>query len=169
MKKCTLIYIFLSWNLLTLIAQTPGRVVSDSYYLWNVENDQRLFIKDTAIQSDGKIITSGTAEFRDPIFANLRFHFILHRQNVDGTLDESFGKQGFVKTDVGIPNGLEGGQITIDTEGNIIIAGHQFGGDVIVVVKYHPNGDLYESFGDNGIALFPFCLLYTSPSPRDRG
>jgi uncharacterized delta-60 repeat protein len=106
------------------------------------------------LQPDGKIIIAGSTFPSDsPIsFAD----FVVVRLNADGSLDDTFGDKGFVKTD------FTGGQdratsAALLPDGKIIAAG--FAATPLVsnsrrtasaLVRYNPNGSLDASFGTGG-------------------
>lgn len=106
------------------------------------------------LQSDGKIIIAGrtfpsssTNSFAD---------FLVARLNADGSLDNTFGNGGFVKTD--FTGGEDGAtSVALLPNGKIIAAG--FAQTAIVMnsrrtafalVRYNSNGSLDASFGTGG-------------------
>jgi uncharacterized delta-60 repeat protein len=103
-----------------------------------------------AVQADDAIVVAGSVN--DVLTGT---DFILNRLNPDGTLDASFGSGGVVVTS-SPPNGDYAGAVTIQTDGNIVVAGQQYnaltGVNSIMVARYHANGSLDTTFGANGIA-----------------
>ena len=86
--------------------------------------------------------------------------FAVARYNTDGTLDNTFGVSGKVRTDfpglAAVPS-----SVVIQPDGKIVVAGgafplFTFAGD-FKVVRYNPNGSLDTSFGNGGIVttIFP--------------
>jgi uncharacterized delta-60 repeat protein len=103
-------------------------------------------INDIAIQSDDKIVAAGLAE------TNGKFDFAVARYLPDGHIDTGFGDYGKVTTNTG--DGYdEANSVVIQPNGKIILAGHgeRNGNDIIMLVRYNPDGSLDESFGEKGI------------------
>jgi uncharacterized delta-60 repeat protein len=72
-----------------------------------------------AIQADGKILAAGYSYGNNTDFA-------LARYNADGTLDTNFGADGKVTTAIG---GTDVGvSVAIQSDGNIVLAGHSDNG-----------------------------------------
>jgi len=100
-----------------------------------------------AIQpSDGKVIAAGF----DQVGTN---HVVelgaLARFNPDLTQDTSFGNNGLVPPDLG-PGSHEPVSLVVQANGDIVTLT-----DAFEVVRYHPNGSLDNTFGTNGVAMFP--------------
>jgi uncharacterized delta-60 repeat protein len=86
------------------------------------------------LQPDGKIVVagaSGPCGARSP-----NFFFTLVRYNVDGTLDQSFGRLG--SGAVTVPSGGGASDLVQQADGKLVAAGsqrlHQY--DVFTVVRY---------------------------------
>ena len=104
-----------------------------------------------ALQPDGKIITAGWTT-NEGTFLN---DFVLVRYESNGTLDTSFGTNGIVTTDINYGDN-EISSIVLQSDGKIIAGGHVTYGPPIchyALTRYHPNGLLDNSFGDNGIVI----------------
>ena len=109
-----------------------------------------------AIQSDGKLVVVGQTyknnDYSDEDFAVTRY-------NTDGTLDNSFGSRGKVRTDfpglAAVPSA-----VVIQPDGKIVVAGGAFPQFTFAgnfeVVRYNPNGSLDRSFGNGGIVTTTF-------------
>jgi hypothetical protein len=118
-------------------------------------NQGQLFVKDVALQSDGKIIVScavGTSTVRG-------FTGLIFRLNIDGTADRSFGVDGF------IPHNYGGGPIAIDSQNRILVTGASYkliGNGLnstydqgnLTVTRYLKDGSIDQSFGTNGIGNY---------------
>jgi uncharacterized delta-60 repeat protein len=106
------------------------------------------------LQPDGKIIIAGktftsnsSVDFAD---------FVVVRLNADGSLDNTFGNNGFVTTD--FTGGQDGvNSIALLPDGKIIAAGFAATSLVLnsrgiahAMVRYNPNGSLDTSFGTGG-------------------
>ena len=107
-------------------------------------------INSIAIQDDGKTLAAGYTTINETFF-----RFSIVRYNTDGTLDNTFGTNGIVNTnigDIGFAN-----SIALQSDEKIIVAGTALinGENKFAVVRYNPNGALDNSFGDNGIVLTP--------------
>jgi len=98
-----------------------------------------------AIQSDGKIVAAGyyDNEFNDDI--------ALARYNQDGSLDNSFGAEGIVTTQIGTA-GDWAYSVAIQSDGKIIAAGESYNGSNsdFALARYNPNGTLDNTFGISG-------------------
>lgn len=94
-----------------------------------------------AIQQDGKILLAGTT----------LGDFVLVRYNSDGSLDDTFGLNGWVRTDIlGIDDNASA--VAIQSDGRIVVAGFGMNGSFydFALVRYLENGDLDTSFGVDG-------------------
>ena len=110
-----------------------------------------------AIQADGKLVVVGTAYKQNDFSGE---DFVVTRHNTDGTLDNTFGVGGKVRTDfpglAAVPS-----SVVIQPDGKIVVAGGAFPLFTFLgnfeVVRYNPNGSLDTSFGDGGIVttIFP--------------
>ena len=93
-----------------------------------------------ALQPDGKIVLAG-GEFTA---------FVLARFDVDGTLDESFGTDGIVTTEIGSEFSIEEALgVAVQPDGKIVAAGYT--GSDVTVARYLTDGQLDEGFGTEGI------------------
>lgn len=93
-----------------------------------------------AIQADGKLVVVGQT-YRHNDFSDE--DFVVLRYNIDGTLDNTFGSRGKVRTDfpglAAVPSA-----VAIQTDGKIVVAGgafplFTFAGN-FEVVRYNPSG-----------------------------
>jgi uncharacterized delta-60 repeat protein len=106
-------------------------------------------LEDMALQPDGKIVAAGLVWE-----AGGYTHFGTARLNADGSLDNSFGHDGTIITQVG-PSRDNVYSAALNLNGKILVAGsayislnYQF-----AVVKYNSNGTLDNSFDADGILL----------------
>jgi uncharacterized delta-60 repeat protein len=99
--------------------------------------------EDIIVQPDGKIVIV-VASFRstDTSFTQLV------RYNANGTLDNTFGTAGKVKT--AIETGFTAGSITLQTDGKIIAVGANS------LARYKSNGSLDSTFNRNGTVTTQF-------------
>jgi uncharacterized delta-60 repeat protein len=121
---------------------------------------------DLALQPDGKIVVAGWM-FRANFGSTYREAIVLKRYNGSGTLDSSFGNGG--TTETWLPNaGMTAEAVTIDLEGNIVVAGcFEAGGNSFsncgfdgpttdfVLARFSPQGALELTFG-GGRPAFDF-------------
>jgi uncharacterized delta-60 repeat protein len=126
-----------------------GRVMTDLAHSTDIA-------KAVAIQDDGKLVVVGTA-YKDNDYSDE--DFAVARYNPDGTLDQSFGNHGRVRTDfpglAAVPS-----SVVVQPDGKLVVAGGAFPlftflGD-FKIVRYNPNGSLDASFGDSGIVTTSF-------------
>lgn len=97
-----------------------------------------------AIQADGKIVVLGQTAQASPS------DFALVRYNSDGSVDNGFGSNGIVITDVGTLD--QARSIFIQPDGKIVIGGDSSGttNTDFALVRYNPDGSLDTSFGVGG-------------------
>ncbi len=117
--------------------QQPGTLITDLIGFNPV---------DVVVQQDSKIVllTSTTEEF------------FIARYNKDGTLDQSFGVQGQVRSNFG-GTGSYASKIVLQHDGSFVVAGHTIlNKTVFALARYVSNGTLDTSFGTQGITLTDF-------------
>ncbi len=97
-----------------------------------------------ALQPDGKIVISGYTSGETYDFAIIRY-------NIDGSLDNSFDRDGIVTTDFDASSEISYA-IAIQTDGKILAAGDFDNGIVydFILVRYKTNGTLDNTFGIDG-------------------
>ncbi len=102
-----------------------------------------------AIQEDGKITVVGSSTE-----AVIHFEFTLVRYNTNGSLDNSFGINGIVRTPIGT-NSSDAMSIAIHKDGKIIATGSYYNGNNadFALARYDINGSLDFTFGTNGITV----------------
>lgn len=98
------------------------------------------FIRQLALQSDGKIVAVGSND------ANGAFpgDFALARYNANGTLDAAFGQGGQLRTDVNGGSDNTANCVVIQPDGRIVVAGTAMAEEVppyLVIARYLPNID----------------------------
>ena len=114
------------------------------------------------LQPDGKILIAGSA-----IFGSSRDFFVA-RYNQNGTLDNLFGTNGVVNTDIGNFNNRVGGMV-LQPDGKIVINGFNQSGNSLqssAILRFNTNGTPDPAFGTNGIVMisepdpngFPFSI-----------
>ncbi len=106
-------------------------------------------------QSDGKLVAAGVAE------SSTGRDFVVMRLSQDGTLDPTFDGDGKAVVSFGAgTNALYGGDVAIQPDGKILIAGTVAGGSLsrsgcyadidAAVVRLNPDGSLDATFGTGG-------------------
>ena len=104
------------------------------------------YISSIAIQSDGKIVSVGTASNSGSA------NFGLARYDTDGSLDTDFSSDGKLTTSIGGTDNL-GYAVAIQSDGKILMAGSSHNGSNwdIALVRYNANGSLDTDFSSDGI------------------
>ncbi len=132
-----------------------------------------------ALQPDGKILLGGNTFTPSPDNSSGGDDAILIRLNANGTLDSSFGTNGFLVTFTGTPEsrfGFGGGRghgagfitsIQVQTDGKIIAVGYANSTQPssrtdMIVLRYNANGTRDTSFaaGDQANVRFDTALIY---------
>jgi uncharacterized delta-60 repeat protein len=118
-------------------------------------------INGLALQSDGKIVAAGEAYIGDVY----RDGFGLARYNPDGTLDQSFGVGGLVRTYFNDENGAIDSHcmaVGVTPGGKILAVGHTGGalGQDFALVQYNSDGSFDQTFGNGGGETITFGLGY---------
>lgn len=100
-----------------------------------------------ALQPDGKIVAAGLA-----VQGGISKLALVH-YNSNGSLDNGFGLNGKVVTEIGIEAGLN--DLKILPDGKILAAGYSFDGNQNygLIVRYLANGNLDSNFGNGGFVL----------------
>lgn len=110
-----------------------------------------------AVQADGKIVVGGTSA---PFQKSIQ-NFLLVRYLPNGTLDESFGDNGKVITDLNIANRDIIRSLALQPDDKIVAAGNSnYVGDFRIanfaLARYNLNGSLDATFGTEGIVITDF-------------
>ena len=122
------------------------------------------FVKDVAVQPDGKIVVLGYASATFGIDLNLVSTIKVVRFNSDGSLDESFGSDGLVTLVANLSNPVSE-LLVVEPDGKLLIAGStqgqflgQFDGG-FALVRVLANGMLDQSFGNGGSIVQHFGFM----------
>jgi uncharacterized delta-60 repeat protein len=106
---------------------------------------------DITLQPDGKILVAGTS-------GSLGYEFTLARLHPDGSLDQSFGSLGKVRTAFDPFNGRsQAWCMGLQPDGKIILGGTYSPPGIparLAAVRYLPDGSLDTSFGVQGKAIY---------------
>jgi uncharacterized delta-60 repeat protein len=125
-------------------------------------NGERPVATGLAIQpADGKSLVVGYALTGDQ--SKHPTQMFLARFNLDGTTDESFGTDGLIISDLGVPDDRSprqvfGRAVGLQSTGKIIVAGNtrRFP-QTSIVARFLPDGTLDSSFGTSGVFENDFC------------
>ena len=101
------------------------------------------------VQPDGKIVVGGFGSF-----SGGPFEFVLFRYNIDGSLDNSFGTNGLVRTLISAGIGARLFDVELQNDGKILAVGdNKVAGtdNENIICRYNINGSLDANFGNNGI------------------
>jgi uncharacterized delta-60 repeat protein len=111
----------------------------------------------TVLQPDGKIVVGG---FTTNVVSGKDFACV--RYLSDGSLDNSFGVNGIVTTDLQLGSDDMAYDIALQADGKIILAGSSDNGvdRNAALIRYLPDGTIDSTFGVNGIVLTDFDLNY---------
>src|SRR5438552_407629 len=128
---------------------TGGQVTTDLNHSTDIANA-------VALQPDGKLVVVGQTYKHNDYSGE---DFAVTRYNADGTLDNTFGSGGKVRTDfpglAAVPS-----SVVIQPDGKIVVAGGAFPQFTFAgnfeVVRYNRNGSLDTSFGNGGIVTTTF-------------
>lgn len=125
---------------------------------------------DLSFDGDGKILASegaytaaygGTREAGGKVIvtghtgsSSSDHDLMVARFNTDGTLDNTFGNGGFVSTTFTPGSPSRGWDVSIQSDGKIIVAG--WSGDQVAIARYLNSGGLDPSFSVDGKILLDF-------------
>jgi uncharacterized delta-60 repeat protein len=112
-----------------------------------------------SIQGNDKIVLGGYC-----YNTGINSGFALVRFNTDGTLDNSFGVGGIVKTYIGSSSCM-GNSLYFQVDGKILLAGKAVNGSSysdFALVRYDSIGTLDNSFGIGGMVTTPIGSNYSS-------
>lgn len=98
------------------------------------------------VQSDGKLVISGTPEFGDPGVA-------LYRLHPDGSDDLSFGDGGLAYVDMGTEDSDQASDFVVLEDGRIVVVGRSSSIDFDVAIR-NADGSPDVTFDDDGFARF---------------
>lgn len=104
------------------------------------------YVKDLALQSDGKLVVLGTT------YVGGNGNIVLTRYNTEGTPDATFGTNGIVTTDFGGNDYASG--LGLQSDGKIVITGKGGAGSGgLLVARYDADGTLDPTFGIGGKSI----------------
>jgi len=106
------------------------------------------------LQPDGKIVLAGRT------YSGAFSQLLFMRVNADGTLDTSFGTNGYTEIDASVQDERIN-SVGILSNGSIVGVGYGYQsspwfGEQAVIAKLHADGNPNTSFGSNGVVIPPF-------------
>ena len=113
------------------------------------------------LQSDGKILITGFSSSNGTTDASY-FNFCTARYNTDGTIDTTFGTNGYAITDLQFLSTDQADAIEIQNDGKILVGGQTSNSSAVnhsidfALVRYSSNGTIDTSFGTNGKFIYNF-------------
>jgi uncharacterized delta-60 repeat protein len=123
---------------------------SGGYVLYDIPVSNYDDANSLIVQSDGKIIQGGTCTISGTD------QFCIVRYNVDGSVDSTFGTNGYVIFDIPDSSDDQASAIALQTNGKILQAGtcdisgtYQF-----CIVRYNVDGSIDSTFGTNGYFIY---------------
>jgi uncharacterized delta-60 repeat protein len=108
------------------------------------------FANSVAIQNDGKIVAAGES------WNGSDFDFALIRYNNDGSLDNTFGTNGILTTQLKGDENVN--SLVIQNDGKLLAAGYtnyEGNNQDFVLVRYNVGGDLDDTFASFGKVITP--------------
>jgi uncharacterized delta-60 repeat protein len=109
------------------------------------------------VDSNGKIYVVGSS------WNGKNFDMVIWKYNNDGSLDNTFGKRGYVvNNNAARGNGDDKGTtIFVDNNGKIYVTVKSWNGFNfdMVIWRYNSDGSLDKSFGENGVLVYKKSLI----------
>lgn len=145
-------------SIIKTVTAQPGTLDSSFGENGKVTDEMYGSVYCTALQTDGKIVVGGVgASTGYPTLA---------RYNANGSIDESFGENGKVLTDLFTKYLLvyaDTRALAIQKDGKIVAVGYGFSEDrfgvanyYVVLLRYNSDGSFDEAFGDSGVVISDF-------------
>ena len=107
-----------------------------------------------AIQSDGKLLVTGTRDTGTPLDSEI----VLARYNTNGSLDTTFDSDGYLTNNPGsYPDA--GTSIILQPDGKILVGGYSYPNEFepdYALIRYNADGSLDTSFSGDGIVITSF-------------
>jgi len=129
----------------------------DTGYIVFDVNDDLDSAHDVAVLSDGRILINGYYHIYQE--GTLRYGIYLNRRNADGSVDTSFGTNGFVMTECVSYAENYSEEMVIAEDGTIFCTGNTRsggGGQDLLVSSFLENGEINTAFGTNGYVVVEF-------------
>ncbi len=106
------------------------------------------FVTGMALQSDGKIVITGTND-------NDGGDIVVARLDTNGSLDEDFGIAGLIQHDIGTGSTDIATSVIVRPNGKIVVGGSTNAGpdEDLLLLQYNSDGSLDTAFGTSGIQI----------------
>jgi len=129
-----------------LVKYTSNGVIDNSFGTNGVVTLNTV-TENIALQPDGKILVR-SYQSTSP------YYEILSRYNANGTIDNSFGRDGKIR----VLNAAQGTPFTVDSAGGILLSAYFLAGGFShpAVQRILPKGESDSAFGENGFFVIPF-------------
>jgi uncharacterized delta-60 repeat protein len=107
-----------------------------------------------AIEPNNKIVAVGTAFEQSEETTRIA----VARYNPDGSLDNSFSYDGKVAKNISYYHFDDGYSLILQPNGKIVVTGDSYtgGGTDFILIRFKSNGDIDETFGNNGYTITDF-------------
>ncbi len=140
MKRFILIYIVGLFISFTLFAQDGmlDKTFGDNGKVLSAISSEESYARCVEVQDDGKILVLGKTQERT----------VMVRYMSDGTIDESFGRKGFVAECFGNVF-YEVREMKVTQNGKILLLGKSENN--FAIIRYNANGEMDLSFGNGGM------------------
>ncbi len=119
----------------------------------NIPDCEKSNAFDTDIQADGKIVVAGVGINN----TTSSYDGFIARINTDGTIDNEFGNNGYLKADMGAGHDFIV-DVKIHESGKIFVGGHSWVKNKPILkynfcmLRINPDGTLDSDYGNNGVA-----------------
>jgi len=122
---------------------------SGGYVLYDIPVSNYDYANSLIVQSDGKIIQGGRCTIST-------IQFCIVRYNADGSVDSTFGTNGYVIFDIPDSSNDQAIAIALQTNGKILQAGTCMisGKNQFCIVRYNVDGSIDSTFGTNGYFIY---------------
>jgi uncharacterized delta-60 repeat protein len=123
---------------------------SGGYVLYHIPVSDSDNANSLIVQSDGKIIQGGTC------YNSGTDQFCIVRYNANGSVDSTFGTNGYVIFDIPDSSYDQASAIALQTNGKILQAGTCTisGRSQFCIVRYNVDGSIDSTFGTNGYFIY---------------
>ncbi|MCA1624575.1 MAG: FG-GAP-like repeat-containing protein [Acidobacteria bacterium] len=142
-------YIYQSFYEVAVVRYNPNGTLDITFGTGGVTRtsigNRELRVREILVQTDGKLLVAGF-RFASPIDS------VVLRYNPNGTLDNSFGANGIVQTNIDNQSTYVRG-MALQPDGKIIVNGYSYRSSpwISFIARYNTNGTLDNTFGANGI------------------
>lgn len=127
---------------------------NNGFIVFDVNNDLDT-AHDVEVLTDGKILINGYYKISDE--NHLRYGIYLNRRNEDGSVDTSFGDNGFVKREFVEFAENYSEDMEIAEDGTIFCVGNtRTIGQKVLISSFLSNGDINVDFGTGGCVIMDF-------------